>query len=123
MLQRIEMDERVGLADQLAQEVGPVILVNTFRVAPEDIHQLLQAWAADAALMKSKPGFISTQLHWASPEARCFLNTAVWESGEAFCNAFRDPVFQATFARYPDPTVALPHLFQKIAVPGICVVR
>jgi hypothetical protein len=27
MLQRIEMDERVGLADQLAEEVGPVILV------------------------------------------------------------------------------------------------
>jgi hypothetical protein len=37
MLQRIEMDERVGLADQLAREVGPVILVNTFRVAPADI--------------------------------------------------------------------------------------
>jgi hypothetical protein len=43
MLQRIEMDERVGLADRLAEEVGPVILVNTFKVAPEDIDELLQA--------------------------------------------------------------------------------
>ncbi len=36
MLQRIEMDDRIGLADQLAGDVGPVILVNTFRVAPEE---------------------------------------------------------------------------------------
>jgi hypothetical protein len=34
-----------------------------------------------------------------------------------------DPQFQATFARYPDSTVASPHLFQKVAVPGICVDR
>jgi hypothetical protein len=33
MLQLAEMDDRVPLADQLSQEVGPVILINTFRVA------------------------------------------------------------------------------------------
>jgi hypothetical protein len=75
MLQRTELDERVGLADQLAEEVGPVILVNTFKVAPADVEELLQAWAADAALLKSKPGFISTQLHrgigsWRRPASR-----------------------------------------------------
>jgi hypothetical protein len=58
-LQRIEMDDRVSLRDQLANEVGPVILINTFKVAPA----LLEAWAADAAYLKTKPGFISTQLH------------------------------------------------------------
>jgi hypothetical protein len=52
-----------------------------------------------------------------------FLNHAVWESVAAFRNAFADPQFQATFARYPDSTVASPHLFQKVAVPGICVDR
>jgi hypothetical protein len=52
-----------------------------------------------------------------------FVNQAVWESVEAFRNAFGDPQFQATFARYPDSTVASPHLFQKVAVPGICVDR
>jgi heme-degrading monooxygenase HmoA len=123
MLQRVEMDERVGLADQLVEEVGPVILVSTFKVAPEDVDALLQAWAADAALLKTKPGFISTQLHRGITGSTVFLNTAVWESVEAFRNAFGDPAFQATFARYPDSTIASPHLFQKVAVPGICVDR
>ena len=123
MLRRIEMDEHVGLADQLGQEVGPVILINTFRVAPEDADALLEAWAADAALLKTKPGFISTQLHRGIAGSGVFLNSAVWESVEAFRNAFGDPNFQETFARYPDSTVASPHLFQKVAVPGICVDR
>jgi hypothetical protein len=42
---------------------------------------------------------------------------------QAFRDAFADPQFQATFARYPDSTVASPHLFQKVAVPGICMDR
>jgi heme-degrading monooxygenase HmoA len=123
MLQRIEMDERVTLKDQLAEEVGPVILVNTFRVAAEDAEQLLNAWAADAAYLKTKPGFISTQLHRGIAGSGVFFNYAIWESVEAFRNAFGDPHFQATFAQYPDSTVASPHLFQKVAVPGICVDR
>ena len=123
MLRKIEMDDRVGLADQLAGEVGPVILINTFRVAPEDVDQLLEAWAADAAYLRSKPGFISTQLHRGIAGSCVFLNHAVWGSVAAFRAAFGDPQFQATFARYPDSTVASPHLFQKVAVAGICVDR
>jgi hypothetical protein len=38
-------------------------------------------------------------------------------------HAFSDPGFQGTFARYPDSTVASPHLFQKVAAPGIRVDR
>jgi predicted transposase YbfD/YdcC len=49
MLQLAEMDDRVRLADQLSEEVGPVILINTFQVAPEDADALLAAWSADAA--------------------------------------------------------------------------
>jgi quinol monooxygenase YgiN len=123
MLKRIEMDDRVGLADQLAVEVGPVILINTFRVAPEDVDQLLDAWAVDAAYLRTKPGFISTQMHRGIAGSGVFLNHAVWESVEAFRAAFADPHFQETFAGYPDSTVASPHLFQKVAVPGICVDR
>ncbi len=52
-----------------------------------------------------------------------FFNYAVWESVTAFRDAFSDPEFQATFARYPASTVASPHLFQKMAVRGICVDR
>ena len=123
MLQRTEMDARVRLIDQLTQEVGPVILINTFTVALEDAEALLEAWAADAAYLKTKPGFISTQLHRGIAGSCVFLNHAVWESVEAFRKAFGDPKFQETFARYPDSTVASPHLFQKVAVPGICVDR
>jgi heme-degrading monooxygenase HmoA len=123
MLQLREMDDRVPLADQLSEEVGPVILINTFRVAPEDADTLLEAWAADAAYLKQQPGFISAQLHRGIAGSGMFLNHAVWESVQAFRNAFGDPQFQATFARYPDSTLASPHLFQKVAVPGICVDR
>ena len=123
MLCRIEIDDRVGLADQLAREVGPVILVNTFRVAAEDVDRLLEAWTADAAHLETKPGFNSTQLHRGIAGSCVYLDCAVWESVEAFRTAFGDPAFQATFARYPDSTVASPHLFQKVAVPGICVDR
>ena len=123
MLRRFEMEDRVGLADQLAGEVGPVILINTFRVAPEDVGQLLDAWTADAAYLRTKPGFISTQPHRGIAGSSGFLNHAVWESVEAFRNAFGDPRFQAIFARYPDSTVASPRLFQRRAVPGVCVDR
>ena len=123
MLKRVEMDNHVTLFEQLGREVGPVVLVNTFRVEPDDAEALLEAWAADATYLKSKPGFISTQLHRGIAGSSTFLNVAVWESVEAFRTAFGDPAFQETFARYPDSTVASPHLFQKVAVPGVCVDR
>jgi len=123
MLTRKEMDQQVTLFDQLKEEVGPIVLFNTFTVAPEDADALLAAWTADASYLKTKPGFISTQLHRGIGGSCVFLNEAVWESVEAFRNAFGDPQFQATFARYPDSTVASPHLFQKVAVPNICVDR
>jgi heme-degrading monooxygenase HmoA len=123
MLRLRELDDRVRLADQLTQEVGPVILINTFHVAAEDVDALLEAWAADAAYLKRQPGFISAQLHRGIAGSGVFCNLAVWESVQAFQDAFADPQFQATFTGYPDSTVASPHLFQKVAVPGICVDR
>ena len=81
----------------------------------------MEAWAADAALLKSKPGFISTQLHRGTAGSTTFINVAVWESARALGRAFGSPEFQARAARYPDSTVAAPHVFTKLAVPGICV--
>jgi len=46
---------------------------------------------------------------------------AVWESARALGQAFASPEFQARAARYPGSTVAAPHVFKKVAVPGICV--
>jgi heme-degrading monooxygenase HmoA len=116
-----EMDERVPLRDQLAVEAGPVTLINTFTVAPDEVDHLLRAWAADAALMKRQPGFISTQLHRGIGGSAVLVNVAVWESVAAFRRAFADPAFQAKLQDYPPSTVGSPHLFTKVAVPGICV--
>ena len=120
-VQRAEMDERVTFIEQLQQETGPVVLINTFRVAPEDVEHLLTAWAEDAAYMKQQPGFIETQLHRGIAGSTTFVNVAVWESPQALRAAVLSPQFQAHAARYPDSAVATPHVFEKVAVPGICV--
>jgi heme-degrading monooxygenase HmoA len=121
MLRLDEMDERVTLREQMATRAGPVVLINTFTVAPEEADQLLEAWAADAAFMKAQPGFISTQLHRGIGKSSVFLNYAIWESADAFARAFARPEFRSSLAKYPPSTVASPHLFSKVAVPGICV--
>ena len=124
MLKMVEMDENVTLATQLEQQNDsgrPVILINKFNVKPEDVDQLLKAWASDAAFLKQKPGFISTQLHRGIGGSCVFINYAVWESVEHFKQATRDPEFRSALARYPDSTTGSPHLFRKVAVPGICV--
>ena len=116
-----EMDPRVSFAEQLRQETGPVVLVNTFTVAPEEAERFLAVWAEDAAYMKRQPGFISTQLHRGIAGSGTFVNVAVWESAQALRAAFFSPEFQAHVAHYPESAVATPHIFQKMAVPGICV--
>jgi hypothetical protein len=49
-----------------------------------------------------------------------FLNYAVWESAEAFRTAFSRPEFREALAKYPESAVASPHLFRKVAEPGVC---
>src|ERR687883_343718 len=121
MLRMAEMDENVTLAAQLEEQKDsgrPVILINKFNVKPEDVDQLLKAWAWDAAYLKQKPGFISTQLHRGIGGSCVFINYAVWESIAHFKRAtFDDPTFQSSLERYPDSIVASPHLFRKVAVP------
>ena len=117
-----EMDATAPLAKQLQEPYGgSVVLINKFTVALEDRDALVAAWADDAAYFKQQPGFISAQLHRGIGESPVFLNYAVWESVEAFRTAFGRPEFRSRLAQYPDSVVASPHLFEKVAVPGICV--
>jgi heme-degrading monooxygenase HmoA len=116
-----EMDSIVTLRDQMVSDAGPVVLINKLYVDPGEAGALLAAWAADAAVMKRQPGFITTQLHRGIEGSSTFINYAVWESVGAFRRAFQQPEFQAGLARYPKSAVAEPHLFQKVAVPGICL--
>lgn len=117
----VETDRSVTLAEQMGEDGGPVVLVNTFTVAPEDADRLLAVWGADAAVMKRQPGFISTQLHRGIAGSGAFMNCAIWESVAHFRAAFADPEFQRRLGDYPASATASPHLFRAVAVPGICV--
>lgn len=116
-----EMDENVNLFTQMESDVGPVILINKFNVNLEDVDQFLRVWAADAEIMKRQPGCISAQLHRGIAGSGVFINYAVWESAELLKRALSNPEFQSTTAEYPASVTVSPHLFEKVAVPGICV--
>jgi hypothetical protein len=49
------------------------------------------------------------------------FNVAVGESARALGRAFSHPGSRARVARHPGRTVAAPHIFKMVAVPGICV--
>jgi heme-degrading monooxygenase HmoA len=115
------LDPAFPIDRQLAIEAPAVVLVNVFTLDRADEQTFLDAWQTDAAFMKQQPGFISTQLHRALGESPTYLNYAVWESTEAFRAAFTHPEFRATLSAYPSSAVASPHLFQKVAIPGVCV--
>ena len=121
MLKLVEMDDSVTLQQQLSTEAGPVTLINQFRVKPEEADQLVDAWARDAAFLKQQPGFISAQLHRGIAGSGVFINVAVWQSVAEFRRAFSQPEFRDSLEAYPPSTIASPHLFQRIAVPNICV--
>lgn len=116
-----EIDEQVTYLQQLQHDDGPVVLINQFTVAPADAELFLQVWARDAGYMKQQPGFISTQLLRGTAGSTTFTNVAVWESATALGQAFRSPEFQKRTADYPASTIAAPHLFRTLAVPGICI--
>lgn len=115
------MDAAFPIDRQLAVDAAPVVLVNVFTLEKADEEALLKAWKHDAEFMKGQPGFIWTQLHRAIGESPTYLNYAVWESTAAFRAAFSNPDFLKCLSNYPASAVATPHLFKKVAVPGICV--
>jgi heme-degrading monooxygenase HmoA len=115
------MDEHTTYMQQLQQNIGPVVLINEFNVAAEEVERFMEVWAEDAAFMKQQPGFISTQLHRGIAGSTTFMNVAVWESARALGQAFGSPEFREHIGRYPENAVAAPHVFERVAVPGICV--
>ena len=115
------LDPAFPIERQIALDARPVVLVNVFTLDKADEQTFLAVWQDDAAFMKQQPGFISTQLHRAIGESPTYLNYAVWESTGHFRAAFTHPEFRAKLSSYPSSAVASPHLFQKVAVPNICV--
>jgi heme-degrading monooxygenase HmoA len=121
MVKLIEMDEKVTLNTQLEEDVGAVILLNKFTVNIEDVEQFLNVFAVTTQVLKQQSGFISAQLHRGIAGSCTFINYAVWESVEHFKLAFNSPEFRSSLADLPPTTMMSPHLFKKVAVPGICV--
>ncbi|MEM5310716.1 antibiotic biosynthesis monooxygenase family protein [Paraburkholderia sp. JHI869] len=120
MLQLRPLDSACPIEHQLAIDAEPVVLVNVFTLDPADEAKFLEAWQEDAAFMKQQSGFISTQLHRGLGERASYMNYAIWESTAHFRAAFSHPAFRASLAAYPSSVIASPHIFQKVAVQGIC---
>jgi hypothetical protein len=95
MLRLRELDDRVRLADQLAEEVGAVILINTFTWRPRTS---TPCWRPG----RPTPPTSSASRASRRPVAprhrrqRGVLQPGGLESVQAFRNAFGDPQFQAT---------------------------
>ena len=127
MAKFVEMDDKLKFKDQIEEKIiSSVILINKFNVKPNKIEQFLKDWAEDAARFKQQPGFISTQLHRGIGKSSVFINYAVWESMEHYKKAINkilfNPQSQSPLLKYGDKSLIIsPHLFTKIAVPGICV--
>ena len=124
MAKFVEMDERVKFKDQIEEKIdGSVILINKFNVAQGKVEQ---DWRDDATNFKQQPGFISTQLHKGIGKSSVFINYAVWESIEHYKKAINKILFssksRSPLLKYDDESLVIsPHLFKKVAIPGICV--
>ena len=122
MLKHVEMDPTFGLQEQYADASGETtILINLFDVDPKDHEDFKKAWQEDAEFFKAQPGYISAQLHQGIGGSRMFLNYAVFENTAAFAATNQQPEFWPLRGVYPDSATAHPHLFRRLAIPGICV--
>jgi quinol monooxygenase YgiN len=120
MINLADLDESTPYRDQLTGTSAPVTIINTFIAPHGNIDQVLAAWKHDAEYMTSKAGFITAQLYRGIGGSRLITNIAVWESTQHLAAAFGTPEFAGHMARYPDGTVAYPHLYEKATVEGIC---
>jgi quinol monooxygenase YgiN len=123
MAKLVEMDERASIFAQMDEkDDGSVILINKFSVAPNEIDQFLKGWETEAEKFTQQPGYISTQLHRGIGESGTFINYAVWESVLHFKKAVSNVVDPNNpVSAFPPSTMVSPHLFKKVAVPGLCV--
>jgi heme-degrading monooxygenase HmoA len=128
MAKFVEMDERVKFKEQIEEKEidGQVILINKFNVDPDKTEQFVKDWGEEAINFKKQPGFISAQLHKGIGKSSVFINYANWESLEHYKEAINKLLFSSEthtspLLKYDDSSLVMsPHLFKKVAVPGIC---
>ena len=49
------------------------------------------------------------------------MNYVIWDSTDAFKHGFESPEFQAQLKHYPPGTEVSAFMFQRVAVPGMCL--
>ncbi|MEW2296130.1 antibiotic biosynthesis monooxygenase family protein [Streptomyces sp. NPDC006743] len=114
------LDPTTPLFAQFKEKTGPIVLANTFIVPKDRAESFLAHWKKQAEFMKAQPGFVSLQMHQGTAGSLQFMNVAIWESTEALAKALGNPQFQAMSAQVPDDIVSYAHIFEKIAVEGLC---
>jgi quinol monooxygenase YgiN len=120
------MDNGVKFKEQTEEKGidGNVVLINKFIVEPDNAEQFLKDWTEDAKGFQQEQGFISAHMHQGIGKSSIFLNYAVWESLEHYHNAINKRLFSSEvlspLMKYDDTLIMSPHLFKKVAVPGIC---
>lgn len=115
------LDPSTPMTVQFQEKTAPIVLVNTFFVPRERIEEFLALWREDASFMKAQPGFISTQMHRGTAGSQLLVNIGVWASSEALGRAHANPEFREKSSKLPDGVIAHPHIFEKVAVEGVCV--
>ncbi|MBU3068178.1 antibiotic biosynthesis monooxygenase [Nocardia sp. NEAU-G5] len=97
-----------------------VTFINVFEIDTEHADSFAARWAARAALMSTKPGFLDSRLHRArSSETRFqIINVSHWESREAWEAATSDPEFQEQTRAAGDdrqtPVTSSPDLYDVV---------
>lgn len=116
-----EIDKYVTFKRHLEEDIGPFVLINSYSVDPKEVDEFLKAFAAVSDAFKHQPGYISVQLHRGIAGSGTFVNYSVLESMAEYRKMFTNDEVKASLTKFPLSTVAYPHLFTKVAVPGICV--
>ena len=103
------------------EDAGPIIVMNKFHVNPQEVDEFLQVFTKTTETFKQQPGFISAQP--AFGESLAVPHSLIISFGNLahFKQAFDRPEFKSNMAKVLPNTVMSPHLFKKVAVPGICV--
>jgi heme-degrading monooxygenase HmoA len=117
----IDLDDRVTFKQQLEHNIGPVVLMSTFLVPPDQVDNFLEGFEKQFAIMRKQPGLISAQLHRGIAGSSLFMNYIVWESVDAFRRGYELPEFQTQLKQYPPGTVVSASFFQRVAVRGMCL--
>jgi heme-degrading monooxygenase HmoA len=117
----VPMNPNLSFDQQIVNNVAPVVLLSTFLVKHEHVEEFLAGFRKQFAIMRKQPGLISAQLHRGLAGSCLFMNYVIWESTDAFKHGFESPEFQAQLKQYPPGTEVSAFMFQRVAVPGMCL--